>query len=92
VRGGAEWYSTARVSLERRHQPTPRRPRPLGHERACNDYGSIPTQDSLTSTSLNVSNCNSNKIILKFNYLLSYENDNTNRTCVKMVADSNAPM
>ena len=58
----------------------------------CFDYGAGKTQDSLDSIVLDVSNCNSGEVILRFNYLLGFEEDHTNdRARVEVVADGGAP-
>jgi hypothetical protein len=46
----------------------------------------------LDSFSIDVSNCNSGEVILRFNYLLSFEDDNTtDRARVEVIADGGAP-
>ncbi len=58
----------------------------------CNDYGAGATEDHLDSYSMDVSNCNSGEVILHFNYLLSFEDDNTSdRARVEVIADGGAP-
>jgi Putative Ig domain len=91
--GGAEWYGTAACPSSDDVGHSPSAHARWGTNLACNDYGSGTTQDCLTSTSLNVSNCNSGEVILKFNYLLSFEDDNSkDRARVEVVADGGAPV
>ena len=91
--GGADWYGTAACPSSDDIGHSPSAHARWGTNLACNDYGSLATQDSLTSTALNVSNCNSGEVILKFNYLLSFEDDNTkDRARVEVVADGGAPV
>jgi len=63
-----------------------------GTATGCNYYGAGATEDHLDSYSLDVSNCNSGEVILRFNYLLSFEEDNTtDRARVEVIADGGSP-
>jgi hypothetical protein len=61
--GGAEWYGTAACPSSDDIGHSPSAHARWGTNLACNDYGSVATQDSLTSASLDVSNCNSGEVI-----------------------------
>lgn len=90
---GAEWYGTSTCPSSDDIGHSPSAHARWGTNAVCNDYGSVATQDSLTSLSMNVSNCNSGQVILKFNYLLSLEDDNSkDRARVEVVADGGAPV
>lgn len=94
--GEAEWYGTNACPSSA----------DLGHDVAaharwgtndpledCFDYGAGSTQDSFDSAIQDVSNCNSGEVILRFNYLLGFEEDHTNdRARVEVVADGGAPV
>jgi hypothetical protein len=91
--GGAEWYGTSACLSSNDIGHSASAHARWGTNGACGDYGSVATQDSLTSTSLNVSNCNSGEVILQFNYLLSFEDDNSkDRARVEVAADGAAPV
>jgi hypothetical protein len=91
--GGAEWYGTNACPSSDDVGHSPSAHARWGTNGSCGDYGSVATQDLLTSSSLDVSNCNSGEVILQFNYLLSFEDDNNkDRARVEVVADGAAPV
>jgi len=89
--GEAEWYGTNACPSSNDVGHTPSAHARWGTNGNCNDYGAGATQDSLDSLSLDVSNCNSGEVILKFNYLLSFEDEPAvDRARVEVVADGGA--
>lgn len=87
----AEWYGTNGCASSDDIGHNPSAHARWGAPLDCNDYGAEANQDSLDSLSLDVSNCNSGEVILRFNYLLSFEDDNSkDRARVEVVADGAA--
>ena len=89
--GEAEWYGTNACMSSGDIGHTPSAHARWGINPDCNNYGAGATQDSLDSVSVDVSNCNSGEVILRFNYLLSLEDEpSTDRARVEVIADGGA--
>jgi hypothetical protein len=84
----AEWYGTNACPSSDDIGHNPAAHARWGAPLDCNDYGAEANQDSLDSDPLDVSNCNSGEVILRFNYLMSFAEDNTkDRARVEVIAD-----
>ncbi len=89
--GGAEWYGDNACPSSNDTGHTPSAHARWGTYLNCLDYGTEPTQDSLTSFEIDSSVCTSGEVILDFNYLLSFDgNFDTERARVEVVADGGA--
>ena len=91
--GNAEWYGTNACPSSDDIGHTPSAHARWGTAGDCFDYGAGATQDSLDSVAVDVSNCNSGEVLLRFNYLLGFEDDaSLDRARVEVVADGGAPL
>jgi len=89
---GAEWYGTNACPSSNDVGHTPTAHARWGTNGNCFDYGAGMTQDALDSFPLDVSNCNSGEVLLRFNYLLGLEDDATSdRARVEVVVDGGPP-
>lgn len=90
--GNAEWHGTGACPSSDDIGHTPSAHARWGTLGDCFDYGAGSTQDSLDSVAVDVSNCNSGEVLLRFNYLLGLEDDaSLDRARVEVVADGGAP-
>ncbi|MEE8523969.1 MAG: Ig domain-containing protein, partial [Thermoanaerobaculia bacterium] len=89
--GGAEWYAENSCSSSDDIAHTPSAHARWGTNLSCLDYGTVATQDTLTSVEIDTSVCTSGEVILDFNYLLSFDgNPDSERARVEVVADGGA--
>ncbi len=88
---GAEWYAENTCPSSDDIAHTPSAHARWGTNANCLDYGTDPTQDTLTSLVIDTSVCTTGEVILSFNYLLSFDgNFDSERARVEVVADGGA--
>jgi len=90
--GEAEWYGTNACPSSNDVGHTPSAHARWGTNGDCFDYGAGATQDALDSFVLDVSNCNSGEALVRFNYLLGFQDDATaDRARVEVTVDGGSP-